>query len=158
MFLIRDAEDHLMTQESEELASHLGLGSTRAFQSLMKTFADSDMDAGLDWNSGGSRTAARVTPRSAEFLRNWLASVEEQVEQIDVTGILHGGDDLVGRFKLVGDDGRTFEGKADAELLEGKTFGSRYRARIDVVTSTSDYVGAETARYVLRGLQIVTDE
>jgi len=151
--IFEHAERHTLDEETEDLARRIGGGSARQIQKLMGDLQDSGMDCGFKWASGGSERVVTLTPSSAGYLRDWMRSVEESTDHIRVTGILHGGDDLVGKFKLVDAAENVYEGTASPEVIAGKRFGDTYIANIDVVTAVAGNVGSERQRYILRSLE-----
>lgn len=156
MELVGRAQDQSLDEEAEELAHRIGQASAKSVQRLMGDLAQSNMVATFDWRGDGEARAI-VTPETAKGLGDWLRSVEERTRPIEVRGTLHGGDDLVGNFKLVDAAENVYEGKADPEILAGKTFGETYIAALDEVTSVADHIGTTTQKYVLRSLRRVDE-
>jgi hypothetical protein len=151
------AEQGLLGDEEESLAQSLGPKASRYLQGFITNVAESGGTTELLWASKAPR-AVELSPERARALSDWLASVQSTTEVRDVIGVLLGADVESGRFKLRGDDGVTYEGKASPELVSHVETEARYEATVSVTLAQRQHIGTSVERYVLASLSRVTDE
>lgn len=149
--LARAGEMDEFPDSLEELTHELGAQPTRRLSLWFKKLADNSLTTSLT-PAADPRQTVTVTPPQARAISEWLAHVQDTVENITVRGVLRIADEVRGRFGIEDAAERLYEGKAAPELVQHKQIGAEYVASVQVTVRYSDHTGARRETYTLLSL------
>jgi hypothetical protein len=140
-----------LNTELEEKAQLLGREPSRRLALFFRKLSESSLTTSFHWQ-GLPEREIEIDPVQAGNLGMWLEEVEESIREATVRGILKVADTLRGRFAIVDESGRTYEGRAEPRLLAHVEIEAEYAADLHITTSVSDRTGAATERMTLLSL------
>lgn len=141
------------TDEVMESLTGLRTFALSGISKLSKTLAESDRPTWMRWRGS---TVVTVTSESASAVSGLVDTVETTEDDIPVVGRLQGGDVEAGRFHLVEDGSPAlhYHGRVAEDVrLVGIEFGSRVRAAIHVVTTTSPLIDRPRESFTLKSVE-----
>jgi hypothetical protein len=134
--------------EVEEKAQLLGREPTRRLALFFRKLSESSLTTNFHW-MGLPEREVEIDPAQAGNLGMWLEEVEESIGQMTIRGALKVADTLRSRFAILDESGRSYEGRADPNLLAHLEIEADYIADVQITTSVSDRIGASAERITL---------